>query len=82
MLLSINKGLPVKQQKRYDDLLGKRCAETLTESEYAELLVLTEEKEALQEERLKSMIELAKLRGITLSELAAQLELKADLYVA
>jgi hypothetical protein len=81
LLWSINKGLPLKTQKRYDSLLQKRCAETLTETEYAELLDLTEQKEALQGERLKSMIELAKLRNITLSELADQLEFKADLYV-
>jgi len=81
LLMAINKGLPVKLQKRYDVLLKKRCDETLTGAEYTEILELTDKKEALQEERLQSMIELAKLRNVSLSELAEQLELNADLYV-
>lgn len=82
LLLEINSGLPAKLQKTYNKLLEKRIAETLTEAEHTELLKLTEQKEAIQENRLKNMVELAKLRNTTLPELAEQLEIKADLYVA
>ena len=80
LLLLINKDLPLKNRKRYTILLTKRQNETLTNEEYEELLELTEKKEGLQEERLKNMIALSKIRDITLSKLVEQLELKPDLY--
>lgn len=82
LLEEINKGLSYMQEERYNSLLSKRIDELLSEIEYKELLELTTKKEAYQEERLKNMISLAKLKGITLSKLAEQLELKAELYVA
>jgi hypothetical protein len=38
LLLQINQGLPEPVQQRYDDLIAKRQAETLTPDEHAELL--------------------------------------------
>ena len=81
LLQTINKGLSLKNQKLYNVLFKKRCAEILTEQEHTEFLKLTEKKEALQEKRLENMLKLAKIRGITLSKLAKQLEIRTDLYV-
>lgn len=81
LLQLINMGLVEKEQKRYKVLLQKRINENLTKNEYTELLIFTEKIEGLQEKRLENMISLAKIRNISLSKLAKQLELKSDLYV-
>jgi hypothetical protein len=45
LLLKINQGVPELIQQRYDDLIAKRRAQTLTPDEYAELLSLTDQVE-------------------------------------
>src|SRR5437016_4000460 len=45
LLLKINEGLPPKVQQRYNRLIAKRRAETLTPDEYNELLILTKQSE-------------------------------------
>src|SRR5689334_17980631 len=52
LLLEINKGLPLRLQERYTQLIAKRRAETLTEAEYQELLKLTEEVESIEVRRV------------------------------
>lgn len=76
LLLQINNPLPADIQRRFDELIVKRDAETLDEEEYAELLRLTQQVEAFDVTRLEALANLAALRGVTLHELRRQLEIK------
>jgi len=69
-------------QKRYNFLIKKRNNETLTDEEYQELLELTTYMENLGVKRLEYLLELAKLRNLSLDEIVEQLQLKPRLYVA
>lgn len=82
LLRKINSLAPAEIQMRFDHLLEKRKKETLTDNEYEELLELTKYTENLNVQRLEYILELAKLRNITLDELILQLELKPQLDVA
>ena len=76
LLLQINTPLPADVQRRFDELIVKRDAETLDPEEYAELLRLTQRVEAFDMARLEALTKLAALRGVTLPELMRQLEMK------
>lgn len=76
LLKKINCGLSSDFQKRYQELIVGRQAETLTESEHAELLELTTLAEQHQAERLKYLGDLAHLREISLTELLDQLDIQ------
>jgi len=82
LLKKINTGAPSVIQKRYNFLVKKRNNETLTDEEYQELLELTTYMENLGVKRLEYLIELAKLRYLSLDEIVEQLQLKPRLYVA
>lgn len=69
-------GLSPERATRYKALMAKRRAECLTLQEYEELLSLTDEAERLQVERIQSLAELARLRGISLRSLMDELNLK------
>ncbi len=73
LLLNINRGMPDELQNRYRELIAIRCAGTLTESEHAELLHLTNQVEKHDTERLKYLTELAHTRKISLTELLDEL---------
>jgi hypothetical protein len=73
LLIKINRGVPVDLQRRYDELIAKRRAETLMPDEYDELLRLTDEIEKLDVERLECLIELARLRKTLLTNLMKEL---------
>lgn len=75
LLLKINKELPVKTQKRFDELNQKRQAETLTPSEHKELLSLIERIEKSDSVRIGHMAELARIRGISLIDLMKESEI-------
>jgi hypothetical protein len=75
LLLKINKELPVKTQKRFDELNKKRQAETLTPSEHKELLSLIERIEKSDSVRIGHMAELARIRGISLIDLMKESEI-------
>ncbi|MBE9057517.1 STAS/SEC14 domain-containing protein [Sphaerospermopsis sp. LEGE 08334] len=73
LLLKINQGIPLNIQKSYSDLIDKRDAEIITDDEYKELLHLTAIIEKQQAKRIEYLIELAKLRGISLNTLMENL---------
>lgn len=73
-LLQINSRLPEDIQRRYDELITKRDAATLSETEYVELLQLTKQAEAFDVARVDALSKLAARRGVTLSALMDQLE--------
>lgn len=76
LLLRINTPLPEDVQRRFDELIGKRDAETLDTEEYEELLRVTQQVEAFNVARLEALAKLAALRGVTLPELMRQLEIR------
>lgn len=75
LLTQINQGLSMEQDARYQVLRDKRDAETLTTTEYQELLSLTQIAEAIQVERLQHLSRLANLRGVSLTQVMTDLEI-------
>lgn len=73
LLAHINRGLPDDDRAKLRTLIEKRDDETITEGEWQELAALTDRLELLHADRLGALVELAKLRGITLDEVMSQL---------
>jgi len=68
LLERINQGLAAREQERFDELVAKREIEDLGEDENAEYLRLTTLIEALNVERIKALVELARARRSTRHE--------------
>lgn len=77
----INQGIPLDTQKVYNELIVKREAETLTAEEHQHLLLLTEQIEKLQAQRVQYLAELASIRGVSLNALMDDLEIEMPQYV-
>lgn len=73
LLEKINQGLPQADEKRYRELIAARQAESLTAAEMDELMRLTDRAEKIQADRILHLVELAQLRGVSLSELMTEL---------
>jgi len=82
LMKKINKTLPPEIQLRYDYLMNLRHCGEIKEAEYQELLELTSFSENLNVKRLEFLMQLAKLRNVSLDDLIEQLELKPQLNVA
>lgn len=67
--------LPDKKAERYALLIQKLEPDTMTETEHAEFMDLVTEEEALRNERVKYLIELAQLRNMPLLQLMDSLGL-------
>lgn len=80
LLLKINRGLSADRQKRFDDLVARRQAETLTPEERDELIGLSEEIEQLEAERAEHLALLARLRKVSMATLLDQLGIRAPAY--
>ncbi|WP_446008739.1 STAS/SEC14 domain-containing protein [Candidatus Electrothrix sp.] len=80
LLLKINQGLPLDVQKRFDELVAKRQAETLTSYEHQELLDLIDRIEKLDAKRVEYMAKLANIREISLSALMEELNIRRPAY--
>ena len=78
LLFKINNVIPVISQERYALLSEKMQAETITASEHTELLKLVEKLEAKYVKRLEYLIELARIRNMSLQQLMKQLHLNLD----
>jgi 5'-deoxynucleotidase YfbR-like HD superfamily hydrolase len=65
--------LPPKKQRRFNQLRRKLQNETISERGYEELLSLWQEVERRNVEMLRALIELAKLRGVSVQDLMRQL---------
>lgn len=76
LLLKINQGLPLDEQDRYDELVGKLREGTLADNEHAELITLTDQIEGLTLQRVECLVELAGIRGTTLDALMEDLDIK------
>jgi hypothetical protein len=73
LLFKINQGIPAALQHRFNELVVKRQALTLTESEHAELIQLGNRIEQLDADRIESLAALAKLRQRSLREIMQDL---------
>jgi hypothetical protein len=77
LLLRINQTPPAELQRRYDELIAKRRAETLKPDEHAELIRLTDEMEGFEARRLEAMSELARLKRTSLPALMESLGIRS-----
>ncbi len=68
LLQHINKPLPMTVLDRYRELIALRREERLTDEEYTELLQLGDEVERFNSERITRLAELARLRGVPLTQ--------------
>jgi uncharacterized protein YnzC (UPF0291/DUF896 family) len=80
LLMKINQGLPDEIQKRYDELVAKRKAETLTPAEHKELLKLIKITEKSDAKRVRYLVELAQMRGTSLETLMDELGIRTPEY--
>jgi len=80
LLLRINHVLPADLQRRFNDLVARRQAETITPDELHELIRITDQIEQHDGERLAALDALARLRGVTLSALMDSLGLQPPPY--
>ncbi len=80
LLQKINQGLPAEQWQQYERLNDKLHEETITPDEHSEFLRLVDLIELADAERIGHLIELAKLRGISLDSLMDQLGLRRRTY--
>ncbi len=62
----VNRAMPAIRRKRYDTLCARRAAGTLTAAEFDELLVLSDEIELLDADRVAAIAEVARIRGVSL----------------
>jgi len=77
LLQRINAGPTEEVWRRYHALVAKRRAETLSPAEHAELIDLSDRIEEANAQRIGHLVELARLRGRSLSVLMAQLGISA-----
>lgn len=82
LLLEINKGLSLEHRRNYLNLKEKSLAQKLNELERQELLALSDEIEQAGARRLAYLVELSKLRGVSLKEVMNQLGIKTPLAYA
>lgn len=76
LLLKINQNLPRELEQEYQILIEKRHQETLTESEYEQILELTDQVEKYQAQRLEYLTQLAQIRQVSLSYLMIEMGIK------
>jgi hypothetical protein len=80
LLIKINKAFPPDVQRKLNELIAKRQAETLTPGEHEELLRLIEQSEKAEAARVEALAQLAALRGVSLTALMDDLGIKAPDY--
>lgn len=81
LLQKINQGLPEHQWHRYNELIVKRRAETLTPEEQTELIEISDSIEQANAERIEHLAELAQLRHAPLENLMRELGICSPSYV-
>lgn len=80
LLQQINAGLPPELWQRYEELNARLHEETITPEEHAELLELIDKIELADAERMRHLLELARLRNVSVETLMDQLELRRRNY--
>jgi len=80
LLQKINQGLPIEVRKRYAELNDRLHEETITPEEHEELLQLVDRVELADAERLRHLIELARIRNVSVDTLMSQLDIHRPAY--
>jgi hypothetical protein len=78
LLSTINRGFPETWWRRYQALIAKRDAETLTAAEHRELLRLTHRAEGQEVKRVAALLRLARLRNQSVNQLMKDLGIPAQ----
>jgi hypothetical protein len=73
LLSRINQGLPIALRERMALLRVQREEGTISDADYIELTRLTDQAEEFHADRMAALVELAKLRGVSLPALMDQL---------
>jgi hypothetical protein len=73
LLLKINQSIPEPLQQQFEQLVMKRQHLTITETELAELIEITDRIEALNVERIQALAELARSRNQSLTQVMENL---------
>ena len=81
LLRQINRGLPERVQQRFDELVAKRRADTMTADERREFLQLVNRIEKHDARRVEWLGQLARLRGQSLREVMQELGIGNSSYV-
>jgi hypothetical protein len=76
LLKKIKAMIPLSVVKRFKELQTKQQNNTISEKEYAEIIVITDFIEEKSAERVTLLAELAKIRQVPLIELVKQIPLK------
>jgi hypothetical protein len=76
LLQKLQNAFPPEQTREYQKLCRRSDAGTITEMERERLLALIEQRDLQNAERLETLGELAQLRGMTLREVMAQLDIR------
>lgn len=80
LLQQINLGIPLPVRSRYEALNQKLLEKTLTTEEHKEFSNIVDQIERFDVERLKHLIELAQLRGVSIDQLMSQLGIRRKHY--
>ncbi len=75
LLMKINDAIPTTLQKRYEVLLSKNREETITPIEHQELRKIIDKIEIKNAERLEHLLELSRIRNVSLDEVMKQLHI-------
>jgi len=81
LLLQINEGLPQELWHRYNELRKKPREESLTADEHALLIEISDSIESANARRVEKLVELARVRKVSLEALIHELGIKAPSYV-
>jgi hypothetical protein len=81
LLQNINLGLSQESWMRYHELKAKKDDETLTPEEQSELITFADEIERANVKRVKYLVELARLRNVSLEKLMSDLGIQTPPYV-
>jgi hypothetical protein len=76
LLLQINQGIDPAVQRRFDELVAKRCDERISPAELDELVGITDLIEQRDAQRLAALDALAGLRHVSLDALMASLGIR------
>ena len=77
---AINEGLPPELRERYEALTERRREGTLTAEEHGELLRSSDEVEVIEARRAAHLVELSRLRGVSLPALMDSLGIRSPEY--
>ena len=80
LLQQINNGLPPELWQRYEELNARLHEETITPAEHTEFLELIDKIELADAERMRHLLELARLRDVSVETLMEQLGLRRHSY--